>query len=75
MSDAQLTPKQRMAIPRAKMPEQDAAVRATNFEEVNLGLPEAAAIQEARRCIQCKNRPCVQGCPVRVRIPEFLAKG
>lgn len=74
MSDTQLTPKQRMAISRAKMPEQDAAVRATNFEEVNLGLSEAAAIQEARRCIQCKNRPCVQGCPVRVRIPEFLAK-
>jgi glutamate synthase (NADPH/NADH) small chain len=71
-TDNDLTPKQRMAIDRTTMPEQDAARRATNFEEVNLGLGEAAAVQEARRCIQCKNRPCVAGCPVAVRIPEFL---
>jgi len=67
-----LTPQQRMAIPRTKMPEQDAARRATNFQEVNLGLGEAAAVEEAKRCLQCKTRPCVQGCPVAVRIPEFL---
>ena len=68
-----LTAKQRMAIPRVKMPEQAAGARATNFLEVNLGLEEAAAVQEAQRCLQCKQRPCVQGCPVAVRIPEFLA--
>ncbi len=67
-----LTPKERMAIQRVEMPEQDAARRATNFEEVNLGLAEALAVQEAQRCLECKNRPCVAGCPVRVRIPEFL---
>ena len=69
-----LTPQQRMAIARTKMPEQDAAARATNFQEVNLGLLESAAIEEAKRCLQCKTRPCVQGCPVAVRIPEFLAR-
>ena len=68
-----LTPKERMAIPRTHMPEQDAKRRAVNFEEVNLGLAEAQPIREAQRCIQCKNRPCVAGCPVSVRIPEFVA--
>jgi glutamate synthase (NADPH/NADH) small chain len=72
MSSKQLSPKDRMAIERTKMPEQDAQARAENFSEVNLGLAEAAAIREAQRCIQCKNRPCVAGCPVAVRIPEFL---
>ncbi|MFP4052435.1 MAG: NADPH-dependent glutamate synthase [Phycisphaerae bacterium] len=67
-----LTAKDRLAIDRVKMPEQDAAERAANFEEVNLGLEEAAAVEEAKRCLQCKNRPCVKGCPVAVRIPEFL---
>lgn len=73
MSDAELTPKQRMAIERTTMPEQDPLARAGNFDEVNLGLGEAAAMTEAQRCIECKNRPCVAGCPVAVRIPEFLA--
>ena len=74
MSDNALTPRQRMAIERATMPEQDAAERARNFDEVNLGLAEAAAVREAQRCLMCRNRPCVEGCPVRVRIPEFIAK-
>ncbi len=74
MSDNTLTAKQRMAIERTTMPEQDAAERARNFEEVNLGLAEAAAVREAQRCLMCKHRPCVAGCPVRVRIPEFIAK-
>ena len=74
MSDATLSNKQRLAIGRVKMPEQDPARRATNFQEVNLGLGEAAAMEEANRCLLCKTRPCVQSCPVRVRIPEFLAK-
>ena len=74
MSSKQLTAKERMGIPRVKMREQDPAIRATNFEEVNLGLSETAAVGEAQRCIQCKNRPCVEGCPVGVRIAEFLEK-
>ncbi len=69
-----LTPKERMAIPRTSMPEQDAHVRATNFTEVNLGLAAEAAVQEAKRCLLCKTRPCVSGCPVGVRIPDFLAR-
>ena len=74
MSDPALTPKQRMAIERAEMPQQDPARRVTSFTEVNLGLDEWAAKQEARRCLICKLRPCVQGCPVRVRIPDLLEK-
>ena len=73
MSNESITPKQRMSIQRTHMPEQDAGARAVNFKEVNLGLDEQAAIQEAQRCLQCKHRPCVAGCPVAVRIPEFLA--
>ena len=73
MSIEELTPKQRLAIERTAMPEQPAEVRGTNFSEVNLGLTEAAAIEEARRCLQCKTAPCVEGCPVAVRIPQFLA--
>ncbi len=69
----ELTPKERLAIERTHMPEQPAERRVTNFQEVNLGLAEAAAVQEARRCLLCKKRPCVDGCPVTVRIPEFLA--
>lgn len=73
MSTQELTPKQRMAIPRVRMPEQAPAERARNFREVNLGLAELAAVEEAKRCIQCKHRPCVAGCPVALRIPEFIA--
>jgi len=72
MSDQALTPKERMAIERTKMPEQDPARRATNFEEVNFGLDEEAAVREAQRCLVCKSRQCVAGCPVAVRIPDFL---
>jgi len=72
MSTGELTAKNRLAIDRTSMPEQDAAKRATNFQEVNLGLAEAAAVREAQRCLDCKKRPCVDGCPVRLRIPEFL---
>lgn len=62
-----------MAIERVKMPEQDPQRRIGNFEEVNQGLTEEQAIREAQRCLLCKNRPCVAGCPVRVRIPDFIA--
>ena len=67
-----LTAKERLAIDRVKMPEQDSCARAHNFLEVNLGLTKELAIQEANRCIQCKNKPCMEGCPVGVHIPEFL---
>ena len=59
---------------RVQMPQQDPARRITNFEEVNEGLAENAAVEEAQRCLMCKKRPCVRGCPVAVRIPEFLEK-
>lgn len=68
-----LTVKERLAIPRVHMPERDAEVRSRNFEEVNLGLGYEQAVREAQRCIQCKHRPCVNGCPVGVSIPEFIA--
>ncbi len=56
------------------MPTQAPEVRAHNFEEVALGYDEAAAIDEALRCLNCKNMPCVGACPVNIRIPEFIAK-
>ena len=74
----ELTVKERMAIERCHMREQDAQERACNFKEVNLGLTPDVAMREAQRCINCKTRPCTEGCPVGVRIPEFLdavAKG
>ena len=73
-----MTPKERLAIQRQRMPEQDATARSHNFCEVNLGLTEQIAVLEAQRCIQCKDPKCVQGCPVRVNIPrfiDFLSKG
>jgi glutamate synthase (NADPH) small chain len=72
MTDATLSPKDRMAIERTTMPEQPADERVTNFGEVNQGLAMAAAVREAQRCLGCKARPCVAGCPVAVRIPEFV---
>ncbi|MBU5611847.1 NADPH-dependent glutamate synthase [Geomonas azotofigens] len=67
-----LSPKERMAIDRVHMPELPADERSTNFEEVNLGLSADQALSEAQRCLQCKTRNCVSGCPVGVSIPEFI---
>lgn len=67
-----LSAKERMAIAREKMPEQDAEVRSRNFTEVNLGLTLEQAVREAQRCLMCKTRPCVAGCPVAVDIPAFV---
>ena len=57
-----------------KMPVQDPNVRIHNFKEVALGYEEAAAIDEAKRCLHCVHKPCVNGCPVRVQIPDFIQK-
>lgn len=59
---------------KTPMPSQDPDVRNKNFKEVALGYTEEMAINEAQRCLNCKNKPCVSGCPVNVRIPEFVAK-
>lgn len=56
------------------MPEQDPNVRNKNFLEVAMGYTEEMAMEEASRCLNCKHKPCVSGCPVNVRIPEFVAK-
>ena len=63
-----------MSLKRNEMPTQDAFIRASNFNEVALGYSQETAIDEAMRCLNCKNMPCVQGCPVNIRIPEFIEK-
>ncbi len=68
----ELTNKERMKIPRHKMIEQDADVRNHNFNEVNLGYTEELAKMEALRCLQCPKPVCVTGCPVGVKINEFI---
>lgn len=63
-----------MSLTKVPMPEQDPNVRNKNFLEVAMGYTEEMAMKEASRCLNCKNKPCVSGCPVNVRIPEFVAK-
>jgi len=65
-----------MAIDPKKheMPTQDPKVRAHNFKEVALGYTAEIAIEEAKRCLNCKNRPCVNGCPVNIQIPDFISR-
>ena len=63
-----------MSLVKTPMPEQDPKVRARNFKEVALGYTAEMAIEEAGRCLKCKKPACVGGCPVNVRIPEFIAK-
>ncbi len=58
--------------PRNEMPRQDPHVRAHNFDEVALGYSHETAVAEAERCLQCKKPSCIEGCPVSVRIPEFI---
>ncbi len=62
-----------MSLVKNPMPEQDAKVRARNFEEVTLGYTEEMAVNEAQRCLNCKHMPCVSGCPVNVQIPKFIS--
>ena len=63
-----------LSLTKHPMPEQDPKVRAHNFNEVALGYPVEIAVDEAKRCLNCKNRPCVAGCPVNIHIPEFISK-
>lgn len=68
----EMTNKERMAIPPQEMPTQDPVARGKNFNEVALGYTPEQARLEAQRCLQCKNAPCVKGCPVRIDIPGFV---
>lgn len=63
-----------MSLEKIKMPEQAPDVRNKNFEEVAMGYTAEMAMEEATRCLNCKHKPCVSGCPVNVRIPEFIAE-
>ena len=63
-----------MNAKRSPMPTQNPAVRAHNFKEVALGYDEKTALEEAARCLNCKNMPCVSGCPVKIHIPAFIEK-
>ena len=63
-----------MRMDRNPMPVQDPQVRSGNFSEVALGYTPEQAIDEAQRCLNCKHKPCIAGCPVKVHIPEFIAK-
>ena len=74
IADGSLTNKDRMAIPLQVMPTGEPKVRARQMSEVALGYTKEQAIVEANRCLQCKNRPCVNGCPVNVQIPDFIAQ-
>ncbi len=67
-------PKPNMSLKKNPMPTQEAKVRARNFDEVALGYTEEMAIDEALRCLNCKNMPCVTGCPVNIHIPAFIEK-
>ncbi len=63
-----------MSLNKNPMPTQEPSVRAHNFKEVAIGYSEETAIDEALRCLECKNPQCVNGCPVNIHIPEFIAK-
>ena len=63
-----------MAVRKTKheMPEQPPKKRIKNFNEVPYGYDEKTAVEEAKRCLQCKNKPCTEGCPVEIDIPGFI---
>ncbi|MBZ4651464.1 MAG: sudA [Proteiniphilum sp.] len=64
--------KDRTAISRVKMPEVDPEVRSHTYDEVNLGLTEAMAVNESHRCLDCVDPTCITGCPVEINIPKFI---
>jgi len=70
--DNKLSPKERLAIPCQDMPSQHMPQRVSNMNEVALGYTAEQAQLEARRCLQCKNAPCIAGCPVAINIPAFI---
>ncbi|MDE5861916.1 MAG: NADPH-dependent glutamate synthase, partial [Ruminococcus sp.] len=63
-----------MSLKKNEMPVQNPETRNRNFKEVALGYTEEQAIDEAKRCLHCKNKPCVSGCPVQINIPDFIAQ-
>ena len=63
-----------MSLKKNEMPAQPADVRNGNFDEVALGYTEEQALDEAARCLHCKNKPCREGCPVGIDIPAFIAR-
>ena len=63
-----------MTPKKTEMPTQDPKVRAHNFLEVSQGYTSGMAQEEASRCLNCKHRPCVNGCPVQIQIPDFIAQ-
>lgn len=74
LKENKITNKDRMAIPQQIMPTGEPKVRARQMTEVALGYTKEQAVVEANRCLQCKNEPCVKGCPVNVHIPQFIAQ-
>ena len=66
--------KPNMSLKKIPMPSQEPQVRAHNFNEVATGYTEEMALDEALRCLSCKNMPCVSGCPVNIHIPEFIRR-
>ncbi len=68
-----MSAEKKQKIPRQPMPEQEALVRARNFDEVPFGYSPETAMLEASRCLQCEKPKCIEGCPVNVKIPEFIA--
>ncbi|MDC7219564.1 MAG: NADPH-dependent glutamate synthase [Spirochaetales bacterium] len=68
----EMTTKERLALPQQEMPSQDRIERRSNMEEVALGYSREQAVLEAQRCLDCKNAPCIKGCPVGINIPAFL---
>lgn len=63
-----------MSLNKVEMPHQDPSIRATNFEEVALGYTKEMALEEAERCLNCLNKPCMNGCPVAINIPQFISQ-
>ena len=72
LNAGELKPRDRYEIPAQAMPNQDAVQRRTNVKEVATGYTETQARLEALRCIGCKNMPCIEGCPVKIRIKDFV---
>lgn len=69
-----MTVQERRVIPQQEMPTREPKERARLMDEVALGYIQEQAVVEANRCLQCKNKPCIKGCPVNVQIPEFIAE-